>query len=92
MNNKLSNYQIARKAKAEIHAINRIGWPTSEDGIRRLLSTMEPEKQTVCRCGRFIRKWDGWHFLFPSTSKVVDMLDGLLPASIDYVFLEDEEG
>lgn len=84
----LSKYQRAKRAKAHIHEVNRLGWPDTEDGIRKLVSEMDPDERVVCWCGRFIKHWDGWHFKFPATTKVIEVLDSEVTGLI---FAEDEE-
>ncbi len=86
-----SFYTRARRAKAHIHEVNRLGWPDTADGIRSLVAGMEPDEETVCRCGRFIKRWDGWRFQFPSTVKVIEALRGNVEAG-ELLFVEDEEG
>lgn len=84
-------YTRARKAKAHIHEANRLGWPDTEEGIRNLIAGMTEDEGTVCRCGRFIHRWNGWRFQFPSTVKVIEAMRGNVQV-FDFVFVEDEEG
>ena len=85
-------YKRAKKAKAEIHEINRLGWPDTADGIRNLFATMEEDQRVVCLCGRFVKRWNGWRFQFPSTVKVIEALQGNVEVEPDPLFVEDEEG
>ena len=87
-----SPYIRAKKAKAHIHEVNRLGWPDTKESIWLLLAQMGEDEQTVCYCGRVIKRWDGWHFQFPSTDKVIRVMEGLLPRPVESVFVEDEEG
>ena len=84
-------YKRAKKAKAEIHEINRLGWPDTEEGIRNLFATMEEDQRVVCLCGRFVKRWNGRRFQFPSTVKVIEALCGNCD-EMGLVFVEDEEG
>ena len=85
-------YKRAKKAKAEIHEINRLGWPDTEEGIRNLFAEMEEDQRVVCLCGRFVKRWNGWRFQFPSTVKVIEALQGNVDVEPDMLFVEDEEG
>ncbi len=84
-------YKRAKKAKATIHEINRHGWPDTFGDIISLVYEMSPDEQVVCRCGRFIKRWNGWRFQFPSTVKVIEALRGNCE-EMELVFVEDEEG
>ena len=85
-----SFYKRAKQAKAHIHEANRLGWPDTEDAIRSLVESMELDEQTVCYCGRFIKRWNGWRFQFPAT---VDVIGAMESGEGDYKlkFVEDEE-
>ena len=85
-------YKRAKKAKAEIHEINRLGWPDTEEGIRNLFAEMGEDQRVVCLCGRFVNRWNGWRFQFPSTVKVIEALQGNVDVGPDPLFVEDEEG
>lgn len=86
-----SNYTRARKAKAHVHEANRLGWPDTPEAIERLVAQMGQDEQLVCYCGRFIKRWNGWRFQFPST---VDVIGAMECGEGDYKlkFVEDEEG
>ena len=85
-------YKRAKKAKAEIHEVNRLGWPDTEDGIRKLFEVMVEDQKVVCRCGRFVKRWNGWRFQFPSTVKVIEAMQGHVEIGTELLFVEDEEG
>lgn len=87
-----SPYIRAKKAKAHIHEVNRLGWPDTKESIWLLLAQMGEDEQTICYCGRFVKRWDGWHFQFPSTDKVIQVMEGLLPRPVESKFVEDMEG
>ena len=90
-----TTYKRARKAKAQIHEANRLGWPDTEDAIRNLVESMDPDEQTVCYCGRFVKRWNGWRFQFPSTMAVIGAIenrDAQEKTAEELVFSEDEEG
>ena len=85
-----SFYKRAKQAKAHIHEANRLGWPDTEDAIRSLVESMELDEQTVCYCGRFIKRWNGWHFKFPSTVDVIGAMESGEGVR-ELKFVEDEE-
>ena len=72
--------------------MNRLGWPDTEDGICRLTEQLDEFQQAVIYSGRFIKRWDGWHFNFPSTDHVIQVMEGLLPMEEEIRFAEDMEG
>lgn len=86
------SYFIAKKAKKSVQVIDHLGWPDTEDGIRRLIAELTDAQITVCLEGRFIRKFDGWHFMFPKTERVIDVMEGRIRPSTDLMFVEDLEG
>lgn len=86
-----TTYKRARKAKAHIHEAERLGWPDTEGAIRSLVESMELDEQTVCYCGRFIRRWNGWHFKFPSTVDVIGAME-CGEGVMELKFVEDKEG
>lgn len=87
-----SIYLRVKAAKKSIHGMNRLGWPDTEDGIRRLVLEMGEFQQAVIYSGRFIKRWDGWHFNLPSTDYVIQVMEGLLPLGEEIRFCEDMEG
>lgn len=90
-----SNYTRARKAKAHVHEANRLGWPETKEGIKGLVQEMTADERTVCLCGRFIKRWDGWRFQFPPTMAVIGAIenrDAQEKTAEELVFSEDEEG
>lgn len=87
-----SSYNRAKTAKKNIKAIEHLGWPNAEDGIKRLVAEMSADDRTVCLTGRFVKRWNGWHFMFPPTSLVCDALEGKIPQEKELLFVEDEEG
>lgn len=88
----MSSYQRAKLAKKNLKSIDRLGWPDTEDGIKRLFAEMPTDEQTVCLTGRFVKRWNGWKFMFPPTSLVCDALEGKIPQEKELLFVEDEEG
>lgn len=74
-NEKNSPYIRTRKAKAHIHEVERMGWPDTPGAIERLIAQMGEDEQLVCYCGRFIRRWNGWRFQFPSTVDVIGAME-----------------
>lgn len=85
-----TTYTRARKAKANIHEANRLGWPDTPEAITDLVNEMEPDERLVCYCGRFIKRWNGWRFQFPSTVDVIGAMEcgkGIM----ELKFVEDEE-
>lgn len=87
-----SIYLRVKEAKKSIHGMNRLGWPDTEDGICRLTEHLDEFQQAVIYSGRFIKRWDGWHFNFPSTDHVIQVMEGLLPLGEEIRFFEDMEG
>lgn len=50
---------------------------------------MDQDQRAVCMLGRFIKRWNGWRFRFPSTMTVIEAIDkGQVK---ELVFVEDEE-
>ena len=86
-----TTYKRARRAKAHIHEAERLGWPDTEDAIRNLVESMGPDEQLVCCCGRFVKRWNGWHFKFPSTVNVIGAMENGEGVR-ELKFVEDEEG
>ena len=86
-----STYKRAKRAKAQIHEANRLGWPDTEDAIRNLVESMGQDEQLVCYCGRFVKRWNGWHFKFPSTVDVIGAIE-CGEGVRELKFVEDEEG
>ena len=86
-----STYKRAKKAKARIHEAERLGWPDTPEAIERLIAQMGEDEQTVCYCGRFVKRWNGWHFKFPSTVEVIGAME-CGEGVMELKFLEDEEG
>jgi hypothetical protein len=52
---------------------------------------MDPDEQLVCYCGRFVKRWNGWHFKFPSTVDVIGAME-CAEGVRELKFVEDEEG
>ena len=86
-----SIYKRAKKAKAHIHEANRLGWPDTPEAIQRLIAQMGEDEQLVCYCGRFVKRWNGWHFKFPSTVDVIGAME-CCEGVRELKFVEDEEG
>lgn len=86
-----TTYKRARKAKAHIHEAERLGWPDTPEAIINLVEQMNPDEQTVCYCGRFVKRWNGWHFKFPSTVDVIGAIE-CGEGVRELKFAEDEEG
>ena len=87
-----NSYFIAKKAKKSIERIDRLGWPDTEEGIRRLIAQMSDAQITVCLEGRFIRRYEGWRFMFPKTERVIDVMEGRIRPRTNLMFVEDSEG
>lgn len=86
-----SYYIRAKKAKASLKAKNLLGWPRSENGITALFDQLPEDEQLTILCGRFVKMWDGnWQFSFPTTKRVVEAMEGLLPKRKEILFKEDE--
>lgn len=86
-------YKRVKRAKSYIRGIETgAGWPDTKDGIEKLVQGFGEFKQAVIYTGRFVHKFDGWHFMFPPTARVVEVMEGLLPLNEDILFIEDEEG
>ena len=86
-----TTYKRARKAKAHIHEAERLGWPDTPEAITKLVAQMWLDEQLVCYCGRFVKRWNGWHFKFPSHVDVIGAMEcgeGVRKLK----FAEDEEG
>ena len=86
------SYFIAKKAKKSIQVIDHLGWPDTETDIRRLIAELTDAQITVCLEGRFIRKFDGWHFRFPATDQVIKVLEGRVQPKRELTFAEDLDG
>lgn len=87
-----NSYFTAKKAKKSIERIDRLGWPDTEDGIRRVVAQMSDAQITVCCEGKFLRRYDGWHFMFPKTERVIDVMEGRIRPRTNLMFAEDLEG
>lgn len=85
-----TTYKRARKAKAHIHEAERLGWPDTPGAIERLIAQMGEDEQLVCYCGRFVKRWNGWHFKFPSTVDVIGAMESGEGVR-ELKFAEDEE-
>lgn len=90
----MTNYYVrAKKAKASLKTKNLLGWPSTQEGIKRLVYELPEDERLVVLCGRFVKMWDGnWQFSFPPTKRVVAAMEGLLPKRKDILFTEDTEG
>lgn len=86
-----SAYKRAKRAKAQIHEANRLGWPDTPEAISSLVESMDPDEQLVCYCGRFIKRWNGWRFQFPATVDVIGAIE-CGEGVRELKFVEDEEG
>lgn len=87
-----NTYFTVKKAKQSIERIDRLGWPDTEEGIRRLVEQMSDAQITVCKEGRFIKRFDGWHLMFPKTERVINVMEGKASPKNDLLFVEDAEG
>lgn len=85
-----TTYKRARKAKAHIHEAERLGWPDTPEAIINLVEQMNPDEQTVCYCGRFVKRWNGWRFQFPATVDVIGAMESGEGVR-ELKFVEDEE-
>ena len=85
-----TTYKRARKAKAHIHEAERLGWPDTPGAIERLIAQMGEDEQLVCYCGRFVKRWNGWHFKFPPTVDVIGAME-CGEGVMELKFAEDEE-
>lgn len=87
-----SIHKEVRKAKKNLLRIDKhLGWPDTEEGIKRLVGEMTDTERTVCLVGRFIKTYKGWNLMFPSTVDVIFALEGKKEIPKELKFVEDEE-
>ena len=83
--------QVRESKKNLLRIDKRLGWPDTEEGIRRLVDEMSEAERAVCLTGRFIRTYRGWNLMFPSTVDVIDALEGRREIPKELKFVEDLE-